>query len=126
MKQYIGIPFTNGEPSFNGCNCITLVELIYKNELGIDIPKIRVLSENTRRVFVEYLQQIENNWLEVKEPEQYDVIAMARDIKHPRMIQHFGIYLGDGKVLHSLENIGSHIDTLENLKYFTKGFYRWQ
>ena len=58
MKQFIGIPFVNSEPSLKGANCITLVEMIYKEQLDIEIPKIRIDSANTRRVFIEYLNQI--------------------------------------------------------------------
>ena len=126
MKKYIGIPFKDGEPSCDGANCITLIELFYKNHLDLEIPKIRVKSDNSRRAFMEYLKQISEHWTEVKEPKTFDVVAMARDIKHPKVVQHFAIYIGSGRILHSLENVGSHIDTIENLKPFIKGFYRWQ
>jgi len=126
MKKFIGIPFEDGEPSFYGANCITLIELAYKEHLNIEIPKIRVQSENTRRIFMEYLQQISENWEAVDEPKMFDIIAMARDIKHPKMIQHFGIYIGDGLMLHTLKNVNSHIVKIEEYEYFIKGYYRWQ
>ena len=125
MKKYIGIPFKDGEPSFTGANCITLCELFYYNELKISIPKIRVESSNTKRVFLEYLHQISNNWTKVEEPKLYDIVAMSRDLKHPNMVQHFGIYLGNGKILHSLEKVGSHVVSIVEMKVFIKGFYRW-
>ena len=74
---------------------------------------------------MEYLNQIANHWISVENPEKYDVVAMSRDIKHPNMIQHFGVYLGEGKILHTLEGVGSHIAKLEDLSSFIKGYYRW-
>lgn len=126
MKQYIGVPFENGEPTLYGANCITLIELFYKNELKIEIPKLRIDSSNTRRIFMEYMRQISENWETVIEPKEYDVVAMAHDLNHPKMIQHFGIYLGNGKMLHTLENVGSHIGNIEEYKAVIKGYYRWQ
>lgn len=126
VNQFVGIPFKDGEPSYKGANCITLVELFYKDFLGVEISKIRIDAVNTRRAFLEYLQQISQNWIKLHIPEQYCVVAMSYDQKHPRLVQHFGIYLGDGKVLHTLNKINSHIVTLESLKPFIKGYYKWQ
>ena len=125
MKNFIGIPFKDGEPTYMGANFITLIELYYKDYLNIEIPKIRVESANTRRAFMEYLKQISDGWVETKEPKPFDVVAMSRDIKHPNMIQHFGILLENGKILHTLEKAGSHIVDEKDLKSFIKGYYRW-
>lgn len=119
MNKYIGIPF-------DVKNCYNLVQLYYKNELGIELPETSVNPLNTKRSFLEYLKQIESYWITIKEPEKDCVVAMSYDIKYPQMIQHFGIYLGNNKVLHTLNKINSHIVSLDSLKPFIKGYYKWQ
>ena len=126
MMQYIGIPFKDGEPSFGGANCITLVELFYREELGIEIEPIRVDHDHKRRAFMQYLTEISERWDALPEPELYCVVAMAHSPKHPDLVQHFGIYLGDGIILHTLQNVGSHIVRLSKMKPFIKGYYKWR
>jgi len=126
VNKYIGIPFSDGEPSLKGANCYSLIELIYKEEFGIELPKIRISALNSRRAFIEYLKQVSEHWIKIDEPEINCVVVMAHDMKHPKVIQHFGLYIGDGKVLHTLNKINSHIKSLDSLKPFIKGYYKWQ
>ena len=126
MMRYIGIPFEDGEPSFNGANCITLVELIYREELGIEIHPIRVAHANKRRAFMQYLTEIAERWDRIDEPEPFCVVAMAHSPRHPDLVQHFGIYLGDGIILHTLQKVGAHTVQLARMKPFIKGYYKWR
>jgi len=126
MNKYIGIEFSDLEPSFKSANCYSLIELFYKEELKIEIPKIRILALNSRHAFMEYLKQISENWIKIDKPELNCVVAMAHDMAHPKIVQHFGIYIGDRKVLHTLNKVNSHIATLQSLKPFIKGYYKWQ
>ena len=126
MNKYIGIPFKDREQSFNGADCYGILRLIYRNELSIEIPEFKSSCNDTRRIFTDYLKQISEHWENVEEPKLYDVVAMAHDPKHPRIVQHFGLYIGNGKILHTLENIGSHICSIEEYQYYIKGFYRWK
>lgn len=126
MMRFVGIPFADGEQSFNGANCYGLVRLFYKEHLGIEIPELTVQSDHSNRVWATYLREISENWDRVDEPELYDVVAMAQDIAHPRIVQHVGIYLGDGKVLHTLTKIDSHVVSLESIKYSVRGYHRWR
>lgn len=125
MREFVGIPFSDNEPSFQGCNCYGLVRLFYREHLGIEIPDLRVHFDHSNRVWATYLKEIGENWVTVKEPEAFDVVAMAQDVAHPRIVQHVGIYLGDGKVLHTLNKIDSHIVSLESVKHSVRGYHRW-
>lgn len=126
MNKYIGIPFKDGEPSFSGANCITLIELIYRLELGKEISKIRVPSEHSRMAFMQYMKEISEKWVEVDTPKEFTVVAMAHDMNHPKIVQHFGIYLGNGKILHTLNKIGSHVTNFDVMKPFIRGYYEWR
>lgn len=126
MRRFIGIPFSDEVQTFDGCNCYGLVRLFYKDKLGIDIPALQVHSDHSNRVWATYLKEIGENWDSVDEPQLYDVVAMAQDVSHPRIVQHVGIYIGDGKVLHTLNKIHSHIVTLESVRHSVRGFHRWR
>lgn len=126
MIKYIGIPFVDKGCEIDGSDCYGIIRLIYKHELDIDIPVFNGSCYDTRSIFLDYMRQISEHWELVKEPQKYDVIAMAHDPQHPRIIQHFGIYMGDGNVLHTLENIGSHPISLHELNYYIRGIYRWK
>lgn len=126
MKKFIGIPFSDNEAQdFSGTNCYGLVRLFYKEHLNIEIPELKVQSQHSNRVWATYLNEIQGNWITVEEPELYDVVAMAQDVRHPRIVQHVGIYLGNGKILHTLNKIESHVVSIENVKHSIKGYHRW-
>lgn len=126
MMRFIGIPFADGEQSFNGANCYGLVRLFYKEHLNIEIPELKINSEHSNMVWATYLKEISNNWDYSDEPLPFDVVAMAHDITHPKIVQHVGVYLGNGKVLHTLNKVESHIVELEKIKYMVKGYHRWR
>ena len=126
MNKYIGIPFVDRGNSIDGADCYGILRLIYRDALSIELPEFHGSCNSTKLIFSDYLKQIAEHWELVEEPKIYDVVAMAHDPRHPRVIQHFGLYIGDGLVLHTLENIGSHVIKLEELKYYVKGIYRWQ
>lgn len=126
MKRFIGIPFRDGDVSFSGANCYGLVQLFYREHVGIDIPELRVHSDHSNRVWATYLREISEHWDRVDEHGLFDVVAMAQNVEHPKIVQHVGIYIGGGKVLHTLSNIGSHIVSLESVKHSVRGFHRWR
>ena len=126
MNRYIGIPFQDKGCLIDGADCYGIIRLIYKEDLGIEIPLFNGSCYDSRGIFLDYIRQISEYWELVKEPKKYDVIAMAHDPQHPRVVQHFGIYMGDGIVLHTLENIGSHPTNIQELNYYIKGIYRWK
>jgi len=126
LNKYIGIPFEDKRFDFNGCDCYGLVSLIYKQDLNIDLPVFGKSCYDTKGIWLNYLKHISELWTLVKEPQKYDVIAMAHDPQHPKIIQHFGVYMGDGIILHTLEKIGSHPANIQELNYYIKGIYRWK
>lgn len=125
LNKFIGIPFGDGRPSYNKCNCYGLVELFYRDHLGIVVPSLDTLSTHSSKVWAVYLNEISSNWKTVESPEFGDVVAMAHDMRHPNIVQHVGIYIGDGRVLHTLDKLGSHVTKLDIIKSAIKGYHRW-
>jgi len=127
MIKYIGVPFVDRGITKDGADCYGLIRLVYKEELGIDIPEFNSSCSDVKRIFLDYLKQISEHWeLVVDEPKLYDVIAMAYDPEHPKIVQHFGIYIGNGMMLHTLNHVGAFTAKVSDFNYFIKGIYRWK
>lgn len=126
LDNYIGIPFKNRADTEKSADCFGLVRLIYKQVLNIKVYKPNSSAFDSKSILKEFLEKVSKNWDEVQSLEKFDVVVMAHDPKHPDIIQHFGIYIGNGKMIHTLKGIGSHISNIHEYKYFIKGYYRWQ
>jgi len=126
MTKYIGIPFEDRGQSLSGADCYGLLRLIFKEDCQIDIPEFLASCHSSKAIFSDYLKQISEYWEPVSNFKKYDVVAMSHDPSHPSMVQHFGLYIGNGLMLHTLENIGSHIVELNTMNYYIKGVYRWK
>ena len=119
--KYVGIPFED-------LDCYRFVAYVLQDAAGIIVPTFDTISTtNHRRIFLNFLQEISQNWQEVDVPQPFDVIAMAYDPEHPNLVQHFGVYIGGGKVLHTIKHVGSHIVAINSplIKQTIKGIYRW-
>ena len=126
MNRFIGIPFSDNKESFEGANCYGLARLFYKEELGIIINELNVPSAHSNKVFATFLHEISKDWEEIEEPEFGCIVAMAHDLAHPKIVQHVGIYVGDGKIIHTINKLDSHVSKLEMLKPIIRGFYKWR
>lgn len=124
LGKYIGIPFVKRKDKLDGADCFGLVRLIYREEVNTDIFKHQSDADNIRSIIIEYMQESQKNWINVKNPQMFDVIAMARDPYHPNIIQHYGIYIGNGKMIHTLKELGSHVSKIEDYKYCIKAYHR--
>ena len=121
LSNYIGLPFEDGKT-----DCINLISLIYKQELGIILPDMISSAYDSKKAFSIYQREIASNWIKIDEPEINCVIAMATIPQHPKVIAHFGMYIGDNKMLHTLDKIGSHIVDIKFYKGFIKGYYKFK
>jgi len=102
IEKFLSIPFEK-------CNCFDLVSLIYKKN-GIDI------GNYTDRNF-------HQQWEKVTTPIRLDLIYMDSVRQHR---DHVGVYIGNDKFIHAMENRGSEIASLNLWKKRIKGIYRWR
>lgn len=125
MRKYVGIPFVNHGSDFSGADCFGLIRLFYKEEFGYIVPDPKVSCDHGLLAFDTYLDEIQSHWNTIVCPQEFCVVAMAHDVRMPKVIQHFGIY-HEGNVLHSLEKVGSHIVPAHKLKWCIRGYHTWQ
>jgi hypothetical protein len=116
IDDYIGIPFEEA-------NCYELVRLAHPDEL----PQIQCSADASANVFRIFVSTTSEWFLPVKDLRVNDIIAMAQLPEHPDIIQHFGLYVGNGKMLQTLKNVGSHLMSIDDprVKSTIRGYYRW-
>lgn len=104
-KPLLGRNFVNGV-----WDCYSLIRDFYKMELGIDImdfPRDREWWESGQNLYVENFQKAGFKPIDPKELRRGDVIlAKIRS----RIVNHGGVYLGDGKWMHHLYGKLSNCD----------------
>ena len=127
LKKYIGVPFLDGgrDPSV-GLDCWGLFLLVEK-EFGISVPDFTIYCDDAESISSTFGSETVWRWEEIEKPEPGCGVAMAIKAKMPGYVQHFGVYIGHGKFIHTLRGIGSCISSVNDpaWKKRIKGFYRW-
>lgn len=126
IQKYIGLPYLKGGTDFPKVDCFGLIALIYKNELNQYVPPFTTKASelmSARSINKEFNSRIQNEWIKVEEPSEYSVIAIS-SIMIKDMVDHVGMYIGNGKMIHSDKNIGySCIERLKNYRNKIVGYY---
>ncbi|MFB9863412.1 NlpC/P60 family protein [Rufibacter immobilis] len=108
ISDWIGTPYRSGGSTQRGTDCSGFVSKIYKQVYGI------TLTHSSRSMFNE-VSRVAKTDLETG-----DLIFFRRGPGHP--IYHVGIYLKDGKFVHSASNGGVMVNSLMSA-YYKKYFY---
>ena len=127
MKNYVGIPFSDGGRTQKSCDCWGLVKLIYKEELEIILPDFDISAYNIDGVS-QQMAKSTRDWNAVIEPKKFDVIAMSLGVRTPKMVNHVGVYLGGGKFIHTMNRTTSMINRMNDAQWLPRimGVYRWE
>ncbi|WP_225987822.1 C40 family peptidase [Rufibacter sp. LB8] len=108
VANWIGTPYRSGGSSQKGTDCSGFVSRVYQQVYGIK------LTHSSRSMF----HQVDR--VAKKEMETGDLVFFRRGPGQP--IFHVGIYLKDGKFIHSASNGGVMINSLYSA-YYKKNFY---
>lgn len=108
VSEWIGTPYRAGGTSRRGADCSGFVTRVYKTVYGI------TLSRSSRSMFHD-VDRVAKSELETG-----DLVFFRRGPGKP--IYHVGIYLKDGKFIHSASNGGVMINSLRS-PYYKKNFY---
>lgn len=122
VRKYIGLEYKDACWGPDYYDCWGLVSLVYKEEFDIDITKdMTMYSDRVGKV--KRMQKYYSQWSRVEKPEIGDGILFLIAGKLP----HCGIYIGDSKMLHSIEGTSSCIQQLNNPRWKPRleGYYRY-
>ncbi|UPL49387.1 C40 family peptidase [Hymenobacter sublimis] len=108
VVSWLGTPYRYGSNSKSGTDCSGFVTRVFKEAYGI------TLQRSSRSMFssVKHVQK--------DEMQTGDLVFFRRGPGQP--IYHVGIYLKDGKFVHSATNGGVMVSSL-NQAYYSRNFY---
>ena len=125
--DYIGIPFAPDGRSRDGLDCWGLVQLVYRERLGIELPGydgvFKEESADNLRIVSDLMDRERAKWTRVREPAEFDVLLMRI---HGRLVSHVGICLPKSRMLHILKGISSVVEPTAGMHWKDRivGAYR--
>lgn len=126
-NRYVGIPYVEFGRRRTGCDCWGLACLIYREELGINLPEYTGAYSSADE-HAEISALIEGGvqsplWRAVSDqPSAFDIALFRRG----RLSTHVGIVVRDGLMIHMRDEDCAKIETYESgpWKHRSSGFYR--
>lgn len=105
--SWLGTPYKYGGVTKKGADCSGFVMTIYKNSLGIDLPRVsREQGDFCRKI-------------NKKDLFPGDLVFFSSG---KGKVNHVGLYVGDNKILHASSSQGVVVSDL-SVNYFTKHFH---
>ena len=127
FADLIGIPFVDGSRDKKvGLDCLGLSQ-IAMSRCGITLPDFSYSCSQALLIDQEIEnERISGRWEKTEILEQGCIVIMALDPDYPDLIQHLGVYIGEGWILHTLSGRNSSL-TKTTDRFFGKkirGYYR--
>lgn len=114
--KYIGL-------NFKDYDCFNLVKLIYKEVHNKQILDTNVKHYESDLINQSYLGEVDN-WVEVKEPLEGDIVAIRLDSNYPHLVTHFGVMINDKQMIHTTEKTNCVVENITKYYKLVAGFYR--
>ncbi len=124
-NEYIKTPFKEKGRGHDGCDCWGLVKLIYKEQLGIELPGYEEVYETTndREILAATIKnERDSRWMHPDKPQPFDVIILNM----AGMPMHVGIVTHKGHMIHCAKDVGTAHEKFNQLRWKNKviGFAR--
>jgi probable lipoprotein NlpC len=131
-SKYINIPFKDLGRDFSGVDCYGLIALIFKEEKGLVIPDYTELLYGKDRTEIKekrdnILESMGIFWVKAEgKLKPFDALIFNRGC-NSKVSSHVGLYIGNNKFIHVLENFPSYIEKLDNSVWKSRlyGAMRW-
>ena len=124
FNKYIGIPWVCGKATMEAADCWGLVSLVYKDLFNIELSHFNVDKIDSARKTSDTIEQVQattKRWKLSNEPKFGNVVMMiGRGSERP---EHVGVFLGGGKVLHSLTR-NNGVSSVHDVKIINRLFKR--
>ena len=127
LNELVGIPFENRGRTTKGCDCMGLAIMAHKC-FGVDIPDFEVESNNS--FDINNIFENQNNsgkWVELTHPESPCIVVFGLE-SGVKMVTHVGTYIGDNKILHTLNDTYSSVIGMDHPFFSRKilGLYKYE
>ena len=125
LSRLIGIPFVDEGRDYSGMDCAGLAREAIRL-LGKEVDDVSVACSDAVAVNAEYENAaVGGKWMRVESPEPGDLCVMKLDSKCPDMVSHVGVYVGEGRVLHTLRKRQSHTIRIDD-PYWSRKITEWR
>ena len=112
FKKYIGIPYKKSGLSIEALDCFGLLRLIYKEMLGITLPKLNHIGYDKNWDGSQITENVDRFWRRVDPPYQlYDGLIFYK-YNGSKIVNHIGCFISDNKLIHIEEGKTSEIARL--------------
>lgn len=115
-NKYVGIPFEEKGRTAQACDCWGLVRLIYKNELGIDLPSYdeHYRHTNDTEMIDGHINTVyTENWSHPETPQPFDIVILKRR----GIPMHVGVVTNAGNMIHCESGIGAVIERYNSIRW---------
>lgn len=122
IRKYLAIPFRDHGRDWDGVDCWGLVQLVYREELGIVMPDLGDLYSDAYargEVDATVEQAAGEAWTQTVcrgEERPYDVLVFRRG----GLKTHVGLWLEPGRMLHALEGAGVVAERFDGIQWSRK------
>jgi cell wall-associated NlpC family hydrolase len=118
----IGIPFKDGGRNKAGYDCWGLVCEVFRR-IGIELPDYKISCEDASRINQEISIQ-RKEWRRCEGPIPVPALVVIR-FNEVEFCNHTGVYIGNGRFIHTREKIGVNIDRIDSPAWKRKieGYY---
>lgn len=113
LRKYIG-------RDYDSYNCLDLVREFYKDHYNLELKDYYEGSTPERNEAASLIVSNKGDFVEVSDPQFGDIVV----IKLHGMECHLGVYIENGRFLHSARTIGSLLDRTERYSKMIAGYYR--
>ncbi|MEL6170578.1 MAG: NlpC/P60 family protein [Pseudomonadota bacterium] len=99
-QDYVGLRFLSGGRDRSGLDCWGLCRLVYRDQLGIDLPTYGEISANELRKVARQMRsgQDQDPWRAVGDPQAFDIAVMTGG--QGRVTTHVGVMIDQKRLLH--------------------------
>lgn len=132
VADYISIPFVDGGRDRRGVDCWGLVQLVYRDRLGVELPDYGEISASDLLRIAKRMKQDVASWIKVEEPKALDVVLMlgtptGPDGRTRAVNTHAGVMADSNHVLHTQGATGAVLVPRDHftVRHRITGFYRW-
>jgi cell wall-associated NlpC family hydrolase len=126
LDRYVGIPWRLRGRDFDGCDCWGIVWLVFKHELGIELPSYtdHYLSVEDKKAIAALIARERSPWREIDKggERRFDAAILRNDSSH----SHIGLITRRGRLLHIFEGRASEVVSYDEglFKRQIIGFFR--
>ena len=104
-------------------DCWWVVTEFYKRRFGIDVVDRGAIEPGPEGIREGY--EGATDWVRVDSPAYGDIVLMASGVGRKRVLPgHVGVYLGDERMIHSVEGVGVRVEPLTEYQTDIMGFMR--